>query len=192
MNTRKKQVNEHDAKRKKLFESISINERFLGIAGLNTIGTPVGLNPIKENVLSLLKNNEYILQFDYDGETFFIAQNDRIYNILDSSGYRLDNQDYSMALKTGVKLLNKNKSKHTGRKLQIREIAEIKWDAVENAMVKFLKSNAKVLEKAVKARDEEKTKIIAAGIVHGLAQATNSLLGVDTRKTLNKYMGEGV
>lgn len=62
----------------------------------------------------------------------------------------------------------------------LNEKKEFQWQAAENAWVKFLKTNIKVLDKAVKDRDEEKAKLIVGRIIQGLANAARSQ-GVDVK-----------
>jgi hypothetical protein len=53
--------------------------------------------------------------------------------------------------------------------------AEIKWNAVDNAIVRYIKQNVKVLEKPIKARDEAGTKKMLKGFIDGLVNAQRSL-----------------
>jgi len=53
--------------------------------------------------------------------------------------------------------------------------AEIRWGAVDNAIVKYIKNNVKVLEKPIKARDEVGTKKMLKGFIDGLVNAQRSL-----------------
>ena len=53
--------------------------------------------------------------------------------------------------------------------------AEIKWNAVDNAIVRYIKQNVKVLEKPIKARDEAETKKMLKGFIDGLVNAQRSL-----------------
>lgn len=53
--------------------------------------------------------------------------------------------------------------------------AEIRWGAVDNAIVKYIKNNVKVLEKPIKARDEAGTKKMLKGFIDGLVNAQRSL-----------------
>ena len=53
--------------------------------------------------------------------------------------------------------------------------AEIKWNAVDNAIVRYIKQNIKVLEKPIKARDEAGTKKMLKGFIDGLVNAQRSL-----------------
>jgi len=52
---------------------------------------------------------------------------------------------------------------------------EIKWNAVENAIVNFLKMNTKILDKRVKDRDTEGVKGGLKSIISGLTNAQRSL-----------------
>lgn len=62
--------------------------------------------------------------------------------------------------------------------------AEIKWGAVDNAIVKYIKQNLKVLEKPINARDEAGTKKMLKGFIDGLVNAQRSL-------NLNESVNEG-
>ena len=53
--------------------------------------------------------------------------------------------------------------------------AEIKWNAVDNAIVRYIKQNVKVLEKPIKARNEAETKKMLKGFIDGLVNAQRSL-----------------
>ena len=53
--------------------------------------------------------------------------------------------------------------------------AEIKWNAVDNAIVRYIKQNIKVLEKPIKARDEDGTKKMLKAFIGGLVNAQRSL-----------------
>ena len=53
--------------------------------------------------------------------------------------------------------------------------AEIRWGAVDNAIIKYIKHNVKVLEKPIKAKDEELTKKYLKGFIDGLVNAQRSL-----------------
>ena len=53
--------------------------------------------------------------------------------------------------------------------------AEIKWSAVENAIVRYIKQNVKVLEKPIKAKDEARTKKMLKAFIDGLVNAQRSL-----------------
>jgi hypothetical protein len=52
---------------------------------------------------------------------------------------------------------------------------EIKWNAVENAIINFLKANTKILDKRVKDRDTEGVKGGLKSIISGLTNAQRSL-----------------
>jgi hypothetical protein len=52
---------------------------------------------------------------------------------------------------------------------------EIKWNAVENAIINFLKMNTKILDKRVKDRDTEGVKGGLKSIISGLTNAQRSL-----------------
>ena len=53
--------------------------------------------------------------------------------------------------------------------------AEIKWNAVENAIINFLKMNTKILDKRVKDRDTNGVKGGLQSIIDGLTNAQRSL-----------------
>ena len=53
--------------------------------------------------------------------------------------------------------------------------AEIRWGAVDNAIIKYIKYNVKVLEKPIKARDEDGTKKMLKAFIGGLVNAQRSL-----------------
>ena len=52
---------------------------------------------------------------------------------------------------------------------------EIKWNAVENAIINFLKANTKILDKRVKDRDIDGVKGGLKSIISGLTNAQRSL-----------------
>jgi len=52
---------------------------------------------------------------------------------------------------------------------------EIKWNAVENAIINFLKMNTKILDKRVKDRDADGVKGGLQSIIDGLTNAQRSL-----------------
>jgi hypothetical protein len=52
---------------------------------------------------------------------------------------------------------------------------EIKWNAVENAIINFLKMNTKILDKRVKDRDTDGVKGGLQSIIDGLSNAQRSL-----------------
>jgi hypothetical protein len=52
---------------------------------------------------------------------------------------------------------------------------EIKWNAVENAIINFLKMNTKILDKRVKDRDTDGVKSGLQSIIDGLTNAQRSL-----------------
>jgi Ca2+-binding EF-hand superfamily protein len=52
---------------------------------------------------------------------------------------------------------------------------EIKWNAVENAIINFLKMNTKILDKRVKDRDTDGVKGGLQSIIDGLTNAQRSL-----------------
>jgi hypothetical protein len=52
---------------------------------------------------------------------------------------------------------------------------EIKWNAVENAIINFLKANTKILDKRVKDRDTEGVKGGLKSIISGLTNAQRNL-----------------
>jgi hypothetical protein len=65
-----------------------------------------------------------------------------------------------------------------GEKFKVEESvneAEIKWNAVDNAIVKYIKQNVKGLENPIKARDEAETKKMLKGFIDGLVNAQRSL-----------------
>ena len=57
----------------------------------------------------------------------------------------------------------------------INEEEEIKWNAVENAIINFLKMNTKILDKRVKDRDTDGVKGGLQSIIDGLTNAQRSL-----------------
>ena len=52
---------------------------------------------------------------------------------------------------------------------------EIKWNAVQNAIINFLKANTKILDKRVQAKDTEGVKGGLKSIINGLTNAQRSL-----------------
>lgn len=59
-------------------------------------------------------------------------------------------------------------------KPSINEV-EVKWNAVENAIINFLKMNTKILDKRVKDRDTDGVKGGLQSIIDGLTNAQRSL-----------------
>ena len=57
----------------------------------------------------------------------------------------------------------------------IKEEEEIKWNAVENAIINFLKMNTKILDKRVKDKDTAGVKGGLQSIIDGLTNAQRSL-----------------
>jgi hypothetical protein len=57
----------------------------------------------------------------------------------------------------------------------INEEEEIRWNAVENAIINFLKMNTKILDKRVKDRDTDGVKGGLQSIIDGLTNAQRSL-----------------
>ena len=57
----------------------------------------------------------------------------------------------------------------------IKEEEEIKWNAVENAIINFLKMNTKILDKRVKDKDTDGVKGGLQSIIDGLTNAQRSL-----------------
>ena len=53
--------------------------------------------------------------------------------------------------------------------------AEIRWGAVDNAIIKYIKHNVKVLEKPIKAKDEAGTVKMLKAFIDGLVNAQKSL-----------------
>ena len=62
---------------------------------------------------------------------------------------------------------------------------EIKWNAVENAIVNFLKMNTKILDKRVKDRDTEGVKGGLKSIISGLTNAQRSLKLESVNEAIN-------
>lgn len=62
---------------------------------------------------------------------------------------------------------------------------EIKWNAVENAIINFLKMNTKILDKRVKDRDTEGVKGGLKSIISGLTNAQRSLKLESVKKGKN-------
>ena len=59
--------------------------------------------------------------------------------------------------------------------VSVNEAEEIKWNAVENAIINFLKANTKILDKRVKDRDTDGVKGGLKSIISGLTNAQRSL-----------------
>jgi hypothetical protein len=67
---------------------------------------------------------------------------------------------------------------------------EIKWNAVENAIINFLKANTKILDKRVKDRDTEGVKGGLKSIISGLTNAQRNLkLESVNEYSVNKKFG---
>lgn len=64
---------------------------------------------------------------------------------------------------------------------------EIRWGAVDNAIVRYIKHNVKVLEKPIKARDEALTKKMLKAFIDGLVNAQRSL----KLESINESINEG-
>jgi len=82
-------------------------------------------------------------------------------------------------------------------KKMIREIAkkemlkeeEINWNAVENAIINFLKTNTKILDKKVQSKDTEGVKNGLKSILSGLTNAQRSLKLESTSRTAMEIGG---
>ena len=89
--------------------------------------------------------------------------------------------DYAKLRKNGVEHMltgdpeKKGRSKYVPVQIESVNEAKIRWNAVDNAIVKYIKYNVKVLEKPIKARDEELTKKYLKGFIDGLVNAQKSL-----------------
>lgn len=57
----------------------------------------------------------------------------------------------------------------------VNEAEDVKWNAVENAIINFLKANTKILDKRVKDKDIEGVKGGLQSIIDGLTNAQRSL-----------------
>ena len=79
------------------------------------------------------------------------------------------------------KMLDKKKGKdgNDDEKEEVKESIikeeEIRWSAVENAIIKYIKYNVKVLEKPIKAKDEAGTVKMLKAFIDGLVNAQKSL-----------------
>jgi FMN-dependent NADH-azoreductase len=79
------------------------------------------------------------------------------------------------------KMLDKKKGKDgdDDEKEEVKESIikeeEIRWSAVENAIIKYIKYNVKVLEKPIKAKDEAGTVKMLKAFIDGLVNAQKSL-----------------
>jgi FMN-dependent NADH-azoreductase len=79
------------------------------------------------------------------------------------------------------KMLDKKKGKDgdDDEKEEVKESVikeeEIRWSAVENAIIKYIKYNVKVLEKPIKAKDEAGTVKMLKAFIDGLVNAQKSL-----------------
>ena len=82
------------------------------------------------------------------------------------------------------KMLDKKKGKDVSddsedEKEEVKESIikeeEIRWSAVENAIIKYIKYNVKVLEKPIKAKDEAGTVKMLKAFIDGLVNAQKSL-----------------
>jgi hypothetical protein len=71
-----------------------------------------------------------------------------------------------------------------GEKEEVNE-EEIKWNAVENAIINFLKMNTKILDKRVKDRDVHGVKGGLKSIISGLTNAQRSLKLESVKKGKN-------
>ena len=71
------------------------------------------------------------------------------------------------------------KDESTDKKEEVKESIikeeEIRWSAVENAIIKYIKYNVKVLEKPIKAKDEAGTVKMLKAFIDGLVNAQKSL-----------------
>jgi hypothetical protein len=84
--------------------------------------------------------------------------------------------------------LQKAIAKKDGKDESINE-AEIKWNAVDNAIVRYIKQNIKVLEKPIKARDEDGTKKMLKAFIGGLVNAQRSLKLESTNERMGSDKG---
>jgi len=69
---------------------------------------------------------------------------------------------------------------------------EIKWNAVENAIINFLKMNTKILDKRVKDRDTDGVKGGLQSIIDGLSNAQRSLHLNESLEDLDTNLPMGV
>jgi hypothetical protein len=69
---------------------------------------------------------------------------------------------------------------------------EIKWNAVENAIINFLKMNTKILDKRVKDRDTEGVKGGLKSIISGLTNAQRSLKLESVNENLDNYSKDAI
>jgi len=72
-----------------------------------------------------------------------------------------------------VQLLKRMINEEIKRQIALKE--ELNWAAVDNAVVKFLKSHVSKLERAVKERNVEVAIILINSILDGLSNAQNTL-----------------
>jgi len=77
------------------------------------------------------------------------------------------------------KAIEKKDGKKEDEKEEVKESIikeeEIRWSAVENAIIKYIKHNVKVLEKPIKAKDEAGTVKMLKAFIDGLVNAQKSL-----------------
>jgi len=69
---------------------------------------------------------------------------------------------------------------------------EIRWNAVENAIINFLKMNTKILDKRVKDRDTEGVKGGLKSIISGLTNAQRSLKLESVNENLDNYSKDAI
>ena len=69
---------------------------------------------------------------------------------------------------------SQNEGKHTMKLKSVNE-ADLNWNAVQNAIINFLKVNTKILDKKVQAKDTEGVKGGLKSIISGLTNAQRSL-----------------
>lgn len=69
---------------------------------------------------------------------------------------------------------------------------EIKWNAVENAIINFLKMNTKILDKRVKDRDTDGVKGGLKSIISGLTNAQRSLKLESINENLDNYSKDAI
>ena len=70
---------------------------------------------------------------------------------------------------------SQNEGKHTIKLKSVVNEADLNWNAVQNAIINFLKVNTKILDKKVQAKDTEGVKGGLKSIISGLTNAQRSL-----------------
>ncbi len=173
---------------KKLQRSNDRGERSMLINKMNVIRKKLKLKPLTNESVNEADINE---AFGNDRQMKILHTLLKDKKFMDSSDFnsffkklQKDSSNYFKGETFSLKKLHKDYKtnpkgfKYDDNKYRLAESvneAEIRWGAVDNAIIKYIKYNVKVLEKPIKARDEALTKKMLKGFIDGLVNAQRSL-----------------